>query len=162
MDEVDRKVVILMGSIKDRPEISGIKEVLKDFEIPYEVRALSGHKLASALLEAVENYENLDTRIVYIAVAGRSNALGPLVAGHASSPVINCPVLSSFNEDLYSSLRMPSAVPCSTILEPRNAALHAVKIFALTDPHLAEEFRQWRSDLKDSLLEDDAEVRSAE
>lgn len=45
-----------------------------------------------------------------IAVAGRSNGLGPVIAGYTNLPVINCPPLNSSNVnlDIWSSLNVPS------------------------------------------------------
>lgn len=151
----EKLVVIFMGSGSDYPRTEGIRETLDEFAVPYEVRALSAHKLTEKVVKAVEEYENSSKEIVYIAVAGRSNALGPVVSGNAASPVINCPVITDYSQDLFSSLRMPSATPCSTIMEPENAALHAVKIFAQSDEELKEKFREWRNELYGSLVEED-------
>ena len=151
----DKLVVIFMGSSSDYPRTEDLRETLDEFSIPYEVRALSAHKLTQNVLDAVDEYENMPEKKVYIAIAGRSNALGPVVAGNTSSPVINCPVITSYTEDLFSSLRMPSATPCSTILEPRNAALHAVKIFSMEDENLKTKFLEWKEELFNSLVEED-------
>lgn len=47
---------------------------------------------------------------VFIAVAGRSNGLGPVISGNTVYPVINCPPPSDVwgSQDIWSSLRMPS------------------------------------------------------
>ena len=47
---------------------------------------------------------------VFIAVAGRSNGLGPVLSGNATWPVINCPPVTPDwgAQDIWSSLRMPS------------------------------------------------------
>lgn len=47
---------------------------------------------------------------VIIAVAGRSNGLGPTIAGNTTLPVISCPPLSADwgAQDIWSSLRLPS------------------------------------------------------
>jgi len=161
MSAEDKLVVIFMGSEKDRDHIEKMEKILTRFSIPYRVRALSAHKLASDVLKAVEKYEGMAEELIFIAVAGRSNALGPAISGHSKSPVINCPPLGSFKEDLFSSLRTPSAVPCSTVLDPGNAALHAVKIFALRDEELAEEYVNWREDLRESLRESDRRVQQS-
>ena len=52
--------------------------------------------------------ENIPT--VFIAVAGRSNGLGPVLSGNATWPVLNCPPLSADwgSCDVWSSLRLPS------------------------------------------------------
>jgi hypothetical protein len=47
---------------------------------------------------------------VLIAVAGRSNGLGPVLSGHTCFPVINCPPVRPENvtQDIWSSLNIPS------------------------------------------------------
>lgn len=47
---------------------------------------------------------------VFVAVAGRSNGLGPVMSGNTVYPVINCPPLTPDwgAQDVWSSLRMPS------------------------------------------------------
>ena len=156
------RVIIFMGSDKDRWYAERITGFWKKngFPVKHEVRAMSAHKMAEEVLEAVKEYESKFESLVFIAVAGRSNALGPLIAGHSSFPVINCPVLSEkFNGlDFLSSLRMPGSVACCTILEPENSALHAVKILAISDrglrAKLAAYFKGVKEEIsgKDSLL----------
>lgn len=155
----DKLIVIMLGSEKDYPSTSGMRSVLDDFEIPYRVRSLSAHKMTSSLLQAVESYEKSERKVVYIAVAGKSNGLGPVIAGNSVSPVINCPLIGDFTEDIFSSLRTPTSVSCSTILGGKNAALHAVQIFALSDLTIREQFRRYRKEIQDSLLESDRNLR---
>lgn len=47
---------------------------------------------------------------VFVAVAGRSNGLGPVMSGNTAYPVVNCPPLSADwgAQDIWSSLRLPS------------------------------------------------------
>lgn len=47
---------------------------------------------------------------VFVAVAGRSNGLGPVMSGNTAYPVINCPPITPDwgAQDIWSSLRMPS------------------------------------------------------
>ena len=131
------------------------------FSVKYEVRAVSAHKLAEQVLKAVREYEEKHESMVFIAVAGRSNALGPLIAGHSSFPVINCPQLSEKFDfmDLLSSLRMPSNVACCNILEPENAALHAVKILAVSDAGLKEKLSAYMKGVKEKIVERDSLLR---
>lgn len=156
-------VVVFLGSEKDKPQAERIVSFWEKngFGINYEVRALSAHKLAENVLSTVKGYEEKFERIVFIAVAGRSNALGPLIAGHSLFPVINCPVLSEkFNYlDFLSSLRMPSNVPCSTILEPENAALHAVKILAINNAELKKKLEEYLKKFKKGIEERDSVIK---
>lgn len=47
---------------------------------------------------------------IFVAVAGRSNGLGPVMSGNTAYPVINCPPITPDwgAQDIWSSLRMPS------------------------------------------------------
>lgn len=49
---------------------------------------------------------------VFVAVAGRSNGLGPVTSGNCAYPVINCPPVTADwgREDIWSSLRLPSGM----------------------------------------------------
>lgn len=56
-----------------------------------ELRVTSAHKGTEATLVALAELEGRGGPLVLIAVAGRSNGLGPVLAANASCPVINCP-----------------------------------------------------------------------
>jgi len=74
---------------------------------------------------------------VVIAFIGRSNGAGPTIAASTTVPVITVPAsFKDFPEDVWSSLRTPSNVPVTTVLEPSNAALAALEILALRNPQL--------------------------
>ncbi len=158
----ESSVVIFLGSSKDKQQAQRIVSFWKEngFKVNHKLRVLSAHKVPEAVLKAVREYEESFDGIVFIAVAGRSNALGPLISGHSLSPVINCPVLSEkFNYlDLLSSLRMPSNVPCSTVLEPENAALHAVKLLALKDQRLKKKLSGYMKKVKQEIKKEDGMI----
>ncbi len=160
MEEEDQLVVIFMGSRKDEEFAAGIGRRLEEFGVAYETRALSAHKAPGQVLEALEEYERAGRTVVYIAVAGKSNALGPVLSANSLSPVINCPPLGEYKQDLYSSLRTPTGVPCSTVLEPENAALHAVKILAARSVNLKDKLEEWRRNQRKQVAADDGESSS--
>ncbi len=65
---------------------------------------------------------------VVIAYIGRSNGAGPTLSAMSTIPVITVPAsVKEFPEDVWSSLRAPSAVPVMTVLEPSNAVLAALR-----------------------------------
>ncbi len=156
-------VIIFMGSEKDKKQAEKIISFWKKagLEIRHEVRAISAHKLSEKVKEALSAYEKEFDSLVFIAIAGRSNALGPLLSGHSLCPVINCPPLSEkFNFlDLLSSMRMPSNVSCSTILDPGNAALHAAKILSLNDPALEKGLSAYLESVRKKVSEGDEKIR---
>ena len=113
---MDPLVVVVMGSRSDLGHARQIRSALAEFDLPCEFRIASAHKSADHLLRLLAEYESQDRPLVYIAVAGRSNALGGLVDAHTAWPVINCPPYSDRfgGADIFSSLRMPSGVACLT------------------------------------------------
>ena len=147
-----------MSSKKDSEFARGIKDTLEEFGVNYEARALSAHKAPRQALRALEEYEEVDGNVVYIAVAGKSNALGPILSANSLRPVLNCPPIGSYKQDVYSSLRTPSGVPCSTILEPENAALHAVKILSVTNCELKDNLEVWFRDQRETVARDDEDL----
>lgn len=155
MEDKRELVVIFMGSKKDQDSAIEIQNQLKEFGVSYEVRAISAHKAPREALKALEEYDQMKGNIVYIAVAGKSNALGPILSANSLRPVINCPPLGEYHQDLYSSLRTPSGVPCSTIMEPKNAALHAVKILSVPNGELREKLEGWQQDQRKGVIADD-------
>ncbi len=124
------EVHILMGSKSDLPHVNKIISALTNFDLSYKAYIASAHKSVDHLLELIREIERTSSAKVYITVAGRSNALSGMVDANVVAPVIACPPYSdSFNGvDIFSSIRMPSGVAPTLVLEPINAALLAAKI----------------------------------
>ena len=139
----ENKVVLIMGSGSDEAFSLDIEVALKGFDVKYEVRVASAHKTPKKLLKLLAEYEASGDRIVYITVAGRSNALSGFVDANSVHPVIACPPYSPkfSGADLYSNLRMPSGVCPLVVLEPASAALAAIKILGLGNTRLEEGIR---------------------
>lgn len=131
----DHLIVILMGSPSDKTHCEAIEIYCQKLGLRTETRITSAHKGTEETLRIVRYYESLPLKIVFIAVAGRSNGLGPVVSGNTSYPVINCPPVKSDNvdRDIWSSLSVPSGLGCSTVIYPETAALNAAQMVGLTD-----------------------------
>ena len=94
----------------------------------------SAHKETKKVLGILEYYEERGGKIVWITVAGRSNALSGVVASNSKYPVIGCPPYKDKDDmmvNINSTIQCPSKVPVMTILEPGNVALSIRKIFDL-------------------------------
>ena len=158
------RVVIIMGSSGDEEFTRPILSALKKLGIQYELRVSSAHKTPHKLLKMLEGYEFSKDKIVYITVAGRSNALSGLVDANTRYPVIACPPQSEkfSGADIYSSLRMPSGVSPLVILEPENAALAAAKILALSNSEICEKLLNYQYSFKSKVESDDEKFRKAE
>src|SRR5512140_713005 len=133
-------VVILMGSQADLAHCEKIAEAARSFGLETVLRVGSAHKTAAHTLRILQVYQADPRPKVYITVAGRSNALSGFTDGAVTAPVIACPPASEAfgGADIYSSLRMPSAIAPAVVLEPANAALLAAKILGLVDPQIQE------------------------
>jgi 5-(carboxyamino)imidazole ribonucleotide mutase len=156
---VKGKVVILMGSEKDFDFCREIVDHLKVFGLTYEFRVASAHKTPEKVLEILHEYES--EKVVYITVAGRSNALSAFVDANTVKPVIACPPYSEKfgGADIYSSLRVPSGVGSVVIIEPEGAAVAAAKIFALEDEGLAKRVKGYQQQKKREIEKADVSVK---
>ena len=158
---VVEKTIIITGSGKDEEFSNLICAGLRKLGVTYERRVASAHKTPKKLLKILKEYEGSGDRIVYVTVAGRSNALSGFVDANMIYPVIACPPYS--NEfgglDIYSSLRMPSGVSPLVILDPKNAALAAAKILSLSNPELRKRLLKYHQNMKVIVEKDDERLR---
>lgn len=131
----DHLIVILMGSPSDKAHSESIKAHCEKLGLKTQIRVTSAHKGTEETLKIVRYYESLPLKVIFIAVAGRSNGLGPVVSGNSSSPVINCPPVKAENVDLdiWSSLNIPSGLGCTTVVFPEAAALASAQIVGLAN-----------------------------
>ncbi|GBE01818.1 N5-carboxyaminoimidazole ribonucleotide mutase [bacterium BMS3Bbin06] len=152
------RVVIIMGSKADLEWSEMIEGVLKELGVEVIKRVSSAHKTPLRCIEIIREYEG--EGVVFIAVAGRSNALGGFVDAQTDCPVITCPPYSdSFGgTDIYSSLRMPSSVAPLVILEPEGAAIAAAKILGIREESLKQGVAEYQRASKERIERDDREV----
>lgn len=129
------RVVVVMGSGSDREYAGKIAQVCKRYGVQVVQRVCSAHKTTSETLSIIAQYEGDGVPTVFVAVAGRSNGLGPVIAGNTTLPVINAPPCGAdwAAQDIWSSVRMPSGLGCSTVLSAEEAALAAVKTLSVAD-----------------------------
>lgn len=129
----DHLVVILMGSPSDKEHCEKIAKHCGELGLNTELRITSAHKATEETLKIMGEYESLINNLVFIAVAGRSNGLGPVLSGNTTYPVINCPPVKydNLNYDIWSSLNIPSGLGCPTVIYPEAAALNAAQILGI-------------------------------
>lgn len=158
----DHLVVILMGSYSDKTHCEAVQAHCQKLGLKVEIRITSAHKGTEETLNIVRYYESLSLKIVFIAVAGRSNGLGPVVSGNSSFPVINCPPVKAenVNLDIWSSLNIPSGLGCSTVVYPEAAALNAAQIIGLSNYVVWSKIRVRQLDNYVSLRNADKVVRN--
>ena len=149
------RVVIIMGSKADLDWAEQISRVLKGFEIEVISRIASAHKVPLKCYNLIKDYEK--ENVVFITIAGMSNALRGFTDAQTHCPVIACPPYSDKfgGADLYSSIRMPSGVAPLTVLSPENAALAAAKILGLSNPGIQKRIIEFQDKKRKELEEAD-------
>ena len=143
--------VIVMGSERDLDFSRDIAKYLKLLWVNFEFRVASAHKSPEAVLAIIKEFEA--QKVVYVTVAGRSNALSAFVDANSSKPVIACPPYAEKygGADIYSSLRVPSGIGSVVTIEPEGAAIATAKILALEDAELAQTVKNYQASKRTEL-----------
>ena len=124
------KAVLIMGSTSDEGHAKKITDGLDELGVAWEQHVASAHKQPRKVLEILDaNAE--EESVVYVTIAGRSNALSGFVAANSSFPTLGCPPFSDKADmlvNVHSTLQMPSKTPVLTVLDTGNCALAVKRI----------------------------------
>ena len=135
-------VGIVMGSDSDLPTMQPAADILKQFDISYEMRVVSAHRTPEDMVEYGKSAEERGLRVV-IAGAGGAAHLPGMLASLTVLPVVGVPVKSRALQgvdSLLSIVQMPGGVPVATVSigNGKNAGLLAVRILGVAEPKLRE------------------------
>jgi len=145
-----------MGSTSDMPVMKQAAEFLEMMEIPFEINALSAHRVPHRVMEFAEGAAARGIKVI-IAGAGGAAHLPGVIAAYTPLPVIGVPIKSSNSIDgwdsLLSILQMPSGIPVATVAldGARNAAILAVQMLAISDAALMEKVKAFKADLASKI-----------
>lgn len=147
-----------MGSKADLDWANQIVKVLDTFGVESVTRIASAHKVPLKCYDLIKEYEKQN--VVFITIAGMSNALSGFTDAQTFCPVIACPPYSDKfgGADIFSSVRMPSGVAPLTILSPENAALAAAKIIGLSNPDLQAKISAFQEKKRREIEEADSNL----
>ncbi len=149
------KIVVFMGSNSDFPFASRLEDFLQreGFSVECEYVVASAHKTPQKLLEEISSRDDAED-MVFVTVAGLSDALSGVVAGSTRNPVIACPPDSDKYgwAKVFSSAVTPLGIAVAYIHRPENAALFAAKILALSNEKLQKEVDAYGKRLRKRLL----------
>ena len=131
-------ISVIMGSDSDWPTMQDSVHILKEFNIPHEVKVISAHRTPQMMQTYAKNCAKRGIKII-IAGAGGAAHLPGMVAGLTPLPVIGVPVMTKSLKGLDSLLsiaQMPRGVPVATVAigNAYNAGLLAVRILAINKP----------------------------
>ena len=157
------QVSIIMGSTSDMPVMKQAAEFLEMMEIPFEINALSAHRVPHRVMEFAEGAAGRGVKVI-IAGAGGAAHLPGVIAAYTPLPVIGVPINSSNSIDgwdsLLSILQMPSGIPVATVAldGAKNAAILAVQMLALSDDALMEKVKAFKADLASKIAKANDEL----
>ncbi len=157
------KVSIIMGSTSDMPIMQEAAKILNEFKIPFEINALSAHRVPEQVAEFAKNAHLKGIRVI-IAGAGGAAHLPGVVAAFTPVPVIGVPCRSSISIDGWDSvlsiLQMPPGIPVATVALDggQNAGILAVQILAAGDDELLKKVIDFKENLKNKILKANQEL----
>ena len=160
-----KKIGIIMGSDSDLPVVKKAADVLKSFEIPFEIHVFSAHRTPGAVKEFAENARENGFGVL-ISAAGMAAHLGGVIASYTTLPVIGIPCESGSlkgMDALLATVQMPSGIPVATVAVNggANAGILAAQMLAIEDRELAEKLLQKRISDAEKVLEKDKNIMAA-
>ena len=153
----DVLVGVVMGSDSDLGVMQGAIDVLDQFGVGREVRVVSAHRDAEAMLEYGRTAHGRGLEVI-IAGAGGAAHLPGMLASVTSLPVVGVPVpLAKLDglDSLLSIVQMPRGVPVATMAigGAENAGLMAIRILATADPALTAALDDHRASLRQAVVD---------
>ena len=157
-----KKVGIIMGSDSDLPVVQKAVNILREFEVPFEVHVYSAHRTPVEARDFAVNARRNGFGAI-LAAAGMAAHLAGAMAAGTTLPVIGIPIKSAGLggiDALLSTVQMPTGLPVATVAidGAANAALLAVQILAVEDAALAEKLDKKRAADMARVLDKDAHI----
>lgn len=151
-------VAIIIGSQSDKNVAKQVTDIFDSFEIKYELKVISAHRLPDVLVEYVRKLRHRGCKSV-IGIAGMSAALPGCIAAHTLLPVIGVPAGNGTLNDqaaLLSIAQMPKGVPvaCVAINNGINAALLAVRMMAVENEEIRGRLITWKGAMQRKCKEE--------
>ncbi|MEO0143373.1 MAG: 5-(carboxyamino)imidazole ribonucleotide mutase [candidate division WOR-3 bacterium] len=151
------KVGIIMGSISDFEYMKEAIEVLKEFNVEYEVEIISAHRTPERMYEYAKTARERGIEVI-IAGAGGAAHLPGMTASLTDLPVIGVPIPSKHLngvDSLYSIVQMPKGIPVATVAigNSYNAGILAIRILSIKYKELEEKLKNYAEKLKKQVEE---------
>lgn len=144
-----------MGSTSDMPVLEKAAKLLDEFEIPFEINALSAHRTPQEVTDFANNASKRGLKVI-IAAAGMAAHLPGVIAAQTTVPVIGVPIKSTLEgmDALLAIVQMPPGIPVATvgINAGLNAAILAVQMLSLIDERIAARFAEYKQGLAKKIV----------
>jgi 5-(carboxyamino)imidazole ribonucleotide mutase len=151
-------VGIIMGSDSDLPCMQAAADILKQFDIDFELTVVSAHRTPLRMIEYAQGARDRGLHVI-IAGAGGAAHLPGMIASLTSLPVIGVPIKSSNSIDgwdsILSILQMPNGIPVATVAlnAAKNAGILAATILGSFDHTIGEKVITYKKQLESEVLQ---------
>ena len=158
MSTIQPIVGIIMGSDSDLTIMQDAANILKQFNIPFELTVVSAHRTPIRMVEYATTAKQRGIQVI-IAGAGGAAHLPGMVASITTLPVIGVPIKSSNSIDGWDSvlsiLQMPSGVPVATVAlnGAKNAGILAAQIVGATNESVSNTIATYKNNLSNEVNE---------
>lgn len=167
LENKDQPLVgIIMGSDSDLPVMQAAADILRYFEIPFELTVVSAHRTPERMFDYARSARERGLKLI-IAGAGGAAHLPGMVASLTPVPVIGVPVKSSNSIDgwdsILSILQMPNGVPVATVAlnASKNAGILAAEILGSFDETIGRKIAAYKQNLNHEVREKIDHLRTA-
>lgn len=154
-------VSIIMGSTSDLPVMKKAADLLNEFQIPFEMLALSAHRTPKEVEEFASTAVDRGIKVI-IAGAGMAAHLAGVVAASTPVPVIGVPLTGSIEglDAMLAMIQMPPGIPVATVAlnGAMNAGILAVQILSVADSDLAARFVEYKKNLAKKIVKANEEL----
>jgi 5-(carboxyamino)imidazole ribonucleotide mutase len=150
-------VGIIMGSDSDLDIMQAAADVLKEFDIPFELTVVSAHRTPQRMFDYASSAKKRALKLI-IAGAGGAAHLPGMIAAITPLPVIGVPIKSSNSIDGWDSvlsiLQMPNGVPVATVAlnAAKNAGILAAEIIGAYDNAVGNKVAEYKKKLQSEVL----------
>ncbi len=155
------KVSIIMGSTSDLDVMAKAARILDEFEVPFEMNALSAHRTPEEVEKFAKNAKARGIKVI-IAGAGMAAHLPGVIAAMTPLPVIGVPIKATLEgfDSIFSILQMPPGIPVATVAVDgaMNAAILAAQMIATGDEDLMKKIIEYKENLKQKIVKANSEL----
>ena len=149
-------VGIVMGSDSDLSIMQDAAEILKRFDIPFELTVVSAHRTPTRMVDYANKAIGRGLKVI-IAGAGGAAHLPGMIAAVTTLPVIGVPIISSNSIDGWDSvlsiLQMPNGVPVATVAlnAAKNAGILAAQILGTSNATIANALVDYKNEMDNAV-----------
>jgi 5-(carboxyamino)imidazole ribonucleotide mutase len=161
MQNMEPKVSIIMGSTSDLDVMAKAAKLLDEFEIPFEINALSAHRTPDEVETFAKGAKKRGIKVI-IAGAGMAAHLPGVIAAMTPIPVIGVPINASLSgfDSILAILQMPPGIPVATVAVngAMNAAILALQMIATGDDAIMQKLVDYKEGLKQKIVKANLEL----